>query len=209
MSTSTFTSSETSRLSRVGAGLGRIAAGVGAAAMLFGCSPVPALAESVVGTQGTTQVTVEADKNNLRFEVPTVIPFVAASDGTLTGPTADATRIKNLSVFGIKVTNVKVTANNGWNHSEDVQATDDSINWTFGPSGAIVTAAKATGEDGLDITSEQWNMTYQNDSVETDEIKLETAGTVGRVATDISSPVHVGTVTFTVAPGKHGVVTPE
>jgi hypothetical protein len=209
MSTSTFTSSETSRLSRVGAGLGRIAAGAGVAAMLFGCSPVPALAESVVGTQGTTQVTVEADENNLRFEVPTVIPFVAASDGTLTGPTADATRIKNLSVFGIKVTNVKVTANNGWNHSEDVQATDDSINWTFGPSGAIVTAAKATGEGGLDITSEQWNMTYQNDSVETDEIKLETAGTVGRVATDISSPVHVGTVTFTVAPGKHGVVTPE
>lgn len=46
-------------------------------------------------------------------------------------------------------------------------------------------------------------MTYQSDAVETDDIKLETSGTVGRVATDISSPVHIGTVTFTLAPGAH------
>ena len=148
-------------------------------------------------------MTVQADDSNLRFKVPTVIPFVAASDGTLTGPTADATRIENLSAYGLKVTNVKVTSNNGWNHTEDISAADDSIDWSLGPTGAPVRAAAAATDGGIDITSPQWNMTYQSDAVETDDIKLETSGTVGRVATDISSPVHIGTVTFTLAPGAH------
>ncbi len=181
--------------------LGRIAAGGAAAALLLGCSPAPALAAT--GNTGTTKVTVLADDSNLRFRVPTVIPFVAASDGTLTGPSSDALKIENLSVFGLKVTNVKVTPANGWSHSNDTSSADDSINWMLGPSGAIVSATAANNEDGLDITSPQWNMTYQNDSVETDEIKLENSGSVGRVVTDISSPVHVGTVTFTLAPGAH------
>ncbi len=181
--------------------LARLAAGGAAAALLIGCSPAPAIAAE--GNTGTTKVTVQADDSNLRFRVPTVIPFVAASDGTLTGPTSDALRIENLSVFGLKVTNVKVTPTNGWNHSNDTSTADDSINWMLGPSGAIVSAATANVEEGLDISSPEWNMTYQNDTVETDEVKLECSGSVGRVATDISSPVHVGTVTFTLAPGAH------
>ncbi len=181
--------------------LTKLAAGGAAAALLIGCSPAPAIAAT--GNTGTTKVTVQADENNLRFKVPTVIPFVAASDGTLTGPTSEALRIENLSVFGLKVTNVKVTPTNGWKHSNDTSAADDSINWMLGPTGAIVSATAANNEDGFSISSPQWNMTYQNNEVETDEIKLETAGSVGRVATDISAPVHVGTVTFTLAPGAH------
>lgn len=179
----------------------RLAVTAAAGATLAALSPIPAIAAE--GNTGNTKVTVQADDSNLRFKVPTVIPFVAASDGTLTGPTADATRIENLSAYGLKVTNVKVTSNNGWNHTEDVSAADDSIDWSLGPTGAPVRAAAAATDGGIDITSPQWNMTYQSDAVETDDIKLETSGTVGRVATDISSPVHIGTVTFTLAPGAH------
>lgn len=182
--------------------LRRLAVTAAAGATLATLSPIPAIAAE--GNTGNTRVTVQADDSNLRFKVPTVIPFVAASDGTLTGPTADATRIENLSAYGLKVTNVKVTSNNGWNHTEDISAADDSIDWSLGPTGAPVRAAAAATDNGIDITSPQWNMTYQSDAVETDDIKLETSGTVGRVATDISSPVHIGTVTFTLAPGAHG-----
>lgn len=181
--------------------LRRLAVTAAAGATLATLSPIPAIAAE--GNTGNTKVTVQADDSNLRFKVPTVIPFVAASDGTLTGPTADATRIENLSAYGLKVTNVKVTSNNGWNHTEDISAADDSIDWSLGPTGAPVRAAAAATDGGIDITSSQWNMTYQSDAVETDDIKLETSGTVGRVATDISSPVHIGTVTFTLAPGAH------
>lgn len=181
--------------------LRRLAVTAAAGATLATLSPMPAIAAE--GNTGNTKVTVQADDSNLRFKVPTVIPFVAASDGTLTGPTADATRIENLSAYGLKVTNVKVTSNNGWNHTEDISAADDSIDWSLGPTGAPVRAAAAATDNGIDITSPQWNMTYQSDAVETDDIKLETSGTVGRVATDISSPVHIGTVTFTLAPGAH------
>lgn len=181
--------------------LRRLAVTAAAGATLATLSPMPAIAAE--GNTGNTKVTVQADDSNLRFKVPTVIPFVAASDGTLTGPTADATRIENLSAYGLKVTNVKVTSNNGWNHTEDISAADNSIDWSLGPTGAPIRAAAAATDNGIDITSPQWNMTYQSDAVETDDIKLETSGTVGRVATDISSPVHIGTVTFTLAPGAH------
>lgn len=171
-------------------------------AALMGCAgTTPALAAT--GNTGTTKVTVVADENNLKFRVPTVIPFVAASDGTLTGPSATTTRIENLSVFGLKVTNVKVTPANGWSHADNVNAADDSIRWSLGPKGAEVSATKANTTNGLQIASPHWNMTYHSDTTHTDDIQLTTAGNVGRVAQDISIAKQIGSVTFTLAPGAH------
>ena len=171
-------------------------------AALMGCAgTTPALAAT--GHTGTTKVTVVADENNLKFRVPTVIPFVAASDGTLTGPSATTTRIENLSVFGLKVTNVKVTPANGWSHADNVNAADDSIRWSLGPKGAEVSATKANTTNGLQIASPHWNMTYHSDTTHTDDIQLTTAGNVGRVAQDISVAKQIGSVTFTLAPGAH------
>lgn len=190
---------------RAGAGL--------LAAALVGLPPVAAhAAESTTitkGKTGTTQVTVVADDENLRFRVPTLIPFVAAADGTLTGPSADATRIENLSVYGLKVTNVRVAAANGWTHTGDVTKSDDSISWSVGPEGSMVDAGGATTASGTNVSSHLWNMTYQSASVETDDIRLATKGQVGRVAQDISSPVQVGSVTFTLAPGAHAKAADE
>lgn len=151
----------------------------------------------------TTLVTVVASDANLRFRVPTIIPFVAASDGTLTGPSPEATKIENLSAFGLKVTNVKVSSENGWNHSSDVNGSDNSIDWMLGPKGSMIRAANAAGESGTAITNPLWNMTYYSADTTTDDIALETSGNVGRVTQDISTPVHIGTVTFTIAPGAH------
>lgn len=131
---------------------------------------------------------------------------MAASDGTLTGPSPEATKIENLSAFGLKVTNVKVSSENGWSHSSDVNGADNSIDWLLGPKGSMVRASAAAAETGTAITDPLWNMTYYSDDSSTDDILLETAGNVGRVTQDISSPVRIGTVTFTVAPGAHAAV---
>lgn len=190
----------------------RIAGASLLALALMGTSPTGALAVEpetaepttiTSGKTGSTRVTVVADDENLRFRVPTLIPFVAASDGTLTGPTTESTRIENLSAYGLKVTNVRVATQNGWTHGSDVSASDDSISWYIGPRGAEVDGGAATADTGTDITSPLWNMTYHSDATETDDILLNTDGMVGRVAQDISSPVQVGTVTFTLAPGAH------
>lgn len=193
--------------SRVGTTAARAAARAGLmggclALALLGTVPTPALAAE--GNTGTTEVTVVADDSNLRFRVPTLIPFVAASDGTLTGPSPEATRIENQSAYGLKVTNVRISPTNGWSHTNEVGKADDSISWMVGPSGAEVDASGAASDTGTAITSPLWNMTYMSDDTETDDILLDTRGMVGRVAQDISSPVHVGTVTFTLAPGAHG-----
>ena len=174
--------------------------------LVLGLAGTPALAEesqpSAVGGD-TTKVTVVADSGNLRFRVPTVIPFVAASDGTLTGPSPQDAKIENLSAFGLKVTNVRIESANGWNHSSDVNGSDNSIDWRLGPQSSMVSAADAATESGVSVSNPAWNMTYASADTQTDEILLSTSGSVGRVTQDISSPVHIGTVRFTVAAGAH------
>ena len=78
----------------VGAGL--------ALALAMGAAPTPAMA---AGRVGTTKVMVRTEIDNVEFKVPTVIPFVAKADGTLQGPSEDATTIDNHSAYGIHVTN--------------------------------------------------------------------------------------------------------
>ena len=76
----------------VGAGL--------ALALAMGAVPTPAMA---AGRVGTTKVMVRTEIDNVEFKVPTVIPFVAKADGTLQGPSEDATTIDNHSAYGIHV----------------------------------------------------------------------------------------------------------
>lgn len=172
-------------------------------------SAAPSLAgatelETIEGRSGTTEVTVVATDGNLKFRVPTVIPFVADYDGKLQGPSAATTYIENLSAFSIKVTNVKVNPSNGWTHTADIEARDNSVEWQIGPASNTVIASKANCADGVSIDNEAWNMSYGGDSVNSDKIYLTTDGQVQRVTKDISSAVQIGTVTFTVAPGVHG-----
>ena len=69
-------------------------------ALAMGAAPTPAMA---AGRVGTTKVMVRTEIDNVEFKVPTVIPFVAKADGTLQGPSEDATTIDNHSAYGIHV----------------------------------------------------------------------------------------------------------
>ena len=180
-----------------------VSAGLALALAVGGAPNAAHAAQTTVetGKTGTTKVTVQADTSNLRFEVPTVIPFTAAPGGKLTGPTAGAAYIKNNSVYAIHVTNMKVEAANGWTIVTDATQTktDNSIDFQVGPTGALKDAAAATG-NGADVSKEaKFSMGYGGSA--NDKVALDTAGDVSRVAKDIHGGNQVATITWTLEAG--------
>ena len=184
-----------------------IACSLGLAASLLGTA-TPALAAEFTGRSGTTEVQVETDTSNLTFRVPTVISFAADATGTLTGPSADATKIENLSAFGIHVTGMKIAQESPWNIVADKDAaeaasTSNNIAFSVGPDGAVRNAADAMGESGVDLSAEQaYNMSYLGD--EGDAVKLLSNGSVARVSGSAlkNGGSKVATITWTLAPGN-------
>ena len=91
-------------------------------AVMLGCgialAATPALANE---NKGSTEVTVVASNENLAFRVPTIIPFSAAADGVLTGPSPSAALIENLSVFSIHVVNMEVATDAPWTLMDSAQ----------------------------------------------------------------------------------------
>ena len=152
----------------VGAGL--------ALALAMGAAPTPAMA---AGRVGTTKVMVRTEIDNVEFKVPTVIPFVAKADGTLQGPSEDATTIDNLSAYGVHVTNMKIDAMNTWTIAADAKAgtAQNSIDFKVGPDGALQNASAAMQGTGLDLSKNAaFDMGYQGIAGGTDKIKLKTSG---------------------------------
>ena len=124
-------------------GVRALVVGTGLAlALAMSAAPTPAMA---AGRVGTTKVMVRTEIDNVEFKVPTVIPFVAKADGTLQGPSEDATTIDNHSAYGIHVTNMKIDAMNTWTIAADAKAgtAQNSINFKVGPDGALQNASAA------------------------------------------------------------------
>lgn len=179
-------------------GMAAVCAGLCAGALALACSPPNAWAAD---NEGTTEVTVEADPNAmLLFRVPTVIPFYAAPDGTLTGPSAEYCQVVNESVFGIHVTSVGVTEQGGWTLASNAAAegVENSMDFQFGPSRQV--DAHLASENPVDVSSDpEFNMGYAGSGLEA--INIQTAGDVARVTFDLSRPVSTSTIAWTVAPG--------
>lgn len=185
---------------------------VGAGLMLalsMGAAPTPALAE---GRTGTTNVTIRTQIDNIKFKAPTVIPFVAKADGTLQGPSENATTIDNLSAYGIHVTNMKVAAEDTWNIAADAKkgTAQNCIDFKVGPENAPQDAYAAAQGTGIDLSKNaSFDMGYQGIADGTDKIKLKTNGNVARVTRDIfhltgdSTGDQVASITWTVEPGVH------
>ena len=161
-------------------------------------APVGALAKDYVNTNtGSTEVVITAAKDadgndQLAFEVPTQIAFAAKADGTLVGPSAESTKIVNKSVFGIHVTNMAVTAADGWTLAEDAATSnaDNSVSFTLN---GVAAAASAY----LDAA---WNMGYAGS--DSDSIAIASEGKVSHVTKDLSSAQKAATVTWTLAAGS-------
>lgn len=152
------------------------------------------------GNTGTTEVTVEAQKDaqgkdQLAFEVPTVIPFAAKADGTLVGPSADETKIVNLSVFPIHVTGMSTSAEGtGWSLVADASKSASENSLSFELNG--VSAATAA-----DLSADKsWDMGYAGSG--TDSVAIASTGKVSHVTKDLSEARKAATVTWTLAAGS-------
>ena len=185
------------------------AAGLGLALAGTALLSAPAAALAVDQTtitdsnSGTTKVTVEASDEYLSFKVPTVIPFVALASGELVGPTASATCITNLSVFGIHVVEATVSFDSVWAATTDAASSEstNAIDFQFGVSGSTLMDACSTDDD--DVSDDAaYNMTYAGGS--SDSLAIETAGTVANVTENLKagSAVEVAAITWTLSAGN-------
>ena len=181
----------------------RIGAVACAGALSLMCLPTSAWANA-----GTTQVTVEADPSSvIEYDVPTELPFYVAADGTLTGPTPSACQIVNKSVFGIHVTEVSVTKADGWNLATSAQSGSmiNSIDFQFGPKKQIDAFAAM---EIVDVSNDaSFNMGYKGSGKEA--VSINSSGDVARLTHDITKPIPVATISWTVAAGSASGVAAE
>ena len=181
----------------------RIGAIACAGALSLMCLPTSAWANA-----GTTQVTVEADPSSvIDYDVPTELPFYVAADGTLTGPTSSACQIVNKSVFGIHVTEVSVTSSGNWNITSDATKGEGQniIDFQFGPKKQVDAFAAMSR---VDVSSDaSFNMGYKGSGSEV--VSIDSSGNVARLTHDITKPIPVATISWTVAAGSASGVAAE
>lgn len=181
----------------------RIGAVACAGALGLMCLPTSAWANA-----GTTQVTVEADPSSvIEYDVPTELPFYVAADGTLTGPTPSACQIVNKSVFGIHVTEVSATSSGNWNITSDATKGEGQniIDFQFGPKKQVDAFAAMSR---VDVSSDaSFNMGYKGSGSEV--VSIDSSGNVARLTHDITKPIPVATISWTVAAGSASGVAAE
>ena len=159
-------------------------------------APAVALA---AGNTGSTNVTVQVEKDaqgadQLAFEVPAVIPFAAKADGTLVGPSAEATKTVNKSVFPIHVTNMSAsTEGTNWSLVADASQSSDANALSFELNGVSTFKPANLSAD------KSWNMGYAGSA--NDSVAVASTGKVANVNLDLSQPQHAATVTWTLAAG--------
>lgn len=159
----------------------------------------PALAFADGTASKSTDVTVQfvtpdPSGDNLSFEVPMQIPFVAKADGTMLAPSADTLKIQNKSVFPIHVVKMAVTEQSPFKLVANVKTGTDANAFQFTINGTKAAPFVDTSDNVA------WNMGHAGS--ETDAISLATTDAkIARVTTDITTSQKAATITWTVASG--------
>lgn len=175
-------------------------AAVTAGLALVACAATPI---SALAASQSTEVTIQAaspsggqtsSDDNLTFSTPTVIPFAAKGDGTMSTADASSLKIENKSVFPIHVTKMDVAAVDPFHLVADVTKSTGNDDFQFSLKG---TAAAAT----VDLKANKaWNMGYAGSA--TSSITLDPSNAkIARVDSDLSTAKKAATITWTVAAG--------
>lgn len=188
-----------------------VVCGLALAATAF--APAAALA---VGNTGSTNVTIKVDKggqggqeDQLAFDVPTEIPFAAKHDGTLVGPSKDAIKIINKSVFPIHVTGMSVNAADGWNLVDDASQSSEtnalsfelSADPTADPAAKSFAGAVSAANPRNLSDDTNWNMDYAGAGSNKDQVAITSKGKVAHVTKDLHDAKQAATITWTLAAG--------
>ena len=173
----------------------------------------PVMEEGVPTVSADTKVTLVADTSNIKFRVPTVIPFVETAAGELTGPDAEATLIENLSYFPIHVISAEFDHAGDWKYVEAADYSGDGLNEI---SFQLAASSDDTGVEMQTVSAfdmaqgavaiadgeTSWTMTAE--TLEDDAIQLDTTGAKMSVTNhDLTGdPEDLGTITFKAQPGN-------
>lgn len=117
-------------------------------------APAAAIAEPA-----TTEVTIQQDatgpeEGNVSFTVPTTLPLAAKSDGTLIGPSANATRIVNTGDVDIRVAKLSVDDEDPFKLVDDASASDVDNAFSFTVNGAKASEDTELEGDGWLVKAE-------------------------------------------------------
>lgn len=180
-------------------------AGLIAGGLMLGAAPTFALASpevpelDLIGSHASTNVYLQANSNKLIVSAPTKINMIVQADGTMTGPSAAATQIKNGSAFGIHVSKIQTTAKNGFALESTAKA-DDSASVTITP-GAGTAVNLADTLSGKAITSgTDWNMAKVGATGA--DINLATVGKLSNITKDLAASQQFAQIDWTFAAGN-------
>ena len=149
--------------------------------------------------QGHRAVWLQADTDKLIVAAPTQINMIVQADGTMTGPSAAATQIKNGSAFGIHVSKIQTTAKNSFALESTAKA-NDSASVTITP-GAGTAVNLADTLSGMAITSgTDWNMAKVGATGA--DINLATVGKLSNITKDLAANQQFAQIDWTFAAGN-------
>ena len=184
-----------------------IAAGLiagGAAAVAANPADAFALSPSTVagqmsdgsGNTASTAVWLQADTDKLIVAAPTQINMIVQADGTMTGPSAAATQIKNGSAFGINVSKIQTTAKNGFALESTAKANNSaSVTITPGAGTAVNLADTLSGKAITDWDMAKVGATGAN-------INLATVGKLSNITIDLAENQQFAQIDWTFAAGN-------
>lgn len=151
------------------------------------------------GNTASTAVWLQADTDKLIVAAPTQINMIVQADGTMTGPSAAATQIKNGSAFGIHVSKIQTTAKNSFALESTAKA-NDSASVTITP-GAGTAVNLADTLSGMAITSgTDWNMAKVGATGA--DINLATVGKLSNITKDLAANQQFAQIDWTFAAGN-------
>lgn len=189
------------------------AAGLIAAGLMMGAAAAPAFAATnaypdvdngtmpttATGNTVSTAVYLQADSDKLLVKAPTQINMLVQADGTLTGPSADATTIENGSVFGIHVSNIKTEGVSGF-ALDNQTSKSGNVDLNITPNGKTAVNAGSCLSGKAITAGTDWNMAKTGTDGAT--IKLGTSGSVSNITTDLAKGQQFGTINWTFAAGN-------
>ena len=164
-------------------------------ALLLGISTSSAFA--AYPQDNSTEVTLQADDQNISVTVPVDIAAKINGDGTIAYPTT--AKFVNNSVFAVHVEDITVSAGSAfklWSQTD----------WATNDDGNDLTSTITAGTDTQDLgdspapVSGQWNIAEGSNTPA--ELALTFAGQIKNITGDLmTAPVSAYTIVWTVAPG--------
>lgn len=138
--------------------------------------------------------------DNLAFSVPAAINYVVDAKGSLTGPSN--AQIENHSPFGIHVSSMKATAEDGFTFVADAATADgnNAVQLAIGPSADKLNVADYTAAKAYVTDASKWNMEAGSITDGT-ALTLTTDGTVKNLTTDVTESTKFGTINWYVKAG--------